>query len=173
MVKPIIELKQEPTTIWIKKGTKQMLDALGGRKDSYDDIIRRLIQQIHNQETTTRPDNYIQISNDQSTHSSIIIENKKIEFKYNIPKKPLSESFKLSITETNIQEYTDKKEMAEDYLRIIEKIIKQHLDPVFKIDKKHILDLDWWERMFTTVGLTKYSFEQDIQMELLKMGIIG
>ena len=44
-MKESIELNQEPTTIWIKKGTKRMLDEMGERKDTYDDILRRLIEQ--------------------------------------------------------------------------------------------------------------------------------
>lgn len=43
-MKDSIELDQEPTTIWLKKGTKRLLDELGARRDTYDDIIRRLIR---------------------------------------------------------------------------------------------------------------------------------
>ena len=39
------DLRQKPTTIWIKKGTKDELDSYGLRKDSYDDIIKSLLIQ--------------------------------------------------------------------------------------------------------------------------------
>ena len=55
---------------------------------------------------------------------------------------------------------------------IIEKILKQHIDPLFKIDNKHMLDLEWWKRMFKNLGLSSMSFQEDIEFELTKMGIM-
>lgn len=44
-IKEPIELKLSSTNISIKRGTKKLLDELGTRKDSYYDIIRRLIKE--------------------------------------------------------------------------------------------------------------------------------
>ena len=38
-------LNLSKTTVTIKRGTKTLLDTLGTRQDSYDDIIRKLIKE--------------------------------------------------------------------------------------------------------------------------------
>jgi len=178
----VIELKQEPTTIWIKKGTKKMLDSIGERRDTYDDIITRLINENENLKQE------LGVSKPKTRSSTITLKKeddigeRKIDFIYHVPARPLDKEFRLKITYTKVmynnkeikiyKEYADRKVRAKDYLSIVEKIIHKHISELFKINQKHILDLDWWKRMFKNIGLSEKSYESDIVHELIKMGIV-
>jgi len=190
-----IELKQSPTTIWIKKGTKNMLDSLGERKDTYDDIIRSLIKESENLKRQLelykpKSENRIKISSKNLRKSRLAInKGEYIDFLYNMPKHPVDQDFRFKIhytkvvqnnkeikvhKKTNIfdKSHKDNIEMAKDYLKIVEKIIRQHIDPMFKIDNKRMLDLEWWKRMFKNLGLSNKAYEEDIEFELIKLGIM-
>ena len=41
-------MENENTTIWISKSTKARLDSLGTFKESYDDLISRLVENFDN-----------------------------------------------------------------------------------------------------------------------------
>lgn len=183
----VVELKQSPTTIWIKKGTKTLLDSLGERKDTYDDIIRALVKKVEalkkekelNQQCVS--ENTLKISNKNTRKSNFRFENGFIEYTYNVPQLPLSEDFSFNVYYArivfksneqilNTKEYKDSLGRAKDYLRIIEQIIKQHIDPLFNIDEKHMFDFSWWERMFKNLGLPHESYKEDIEFGLIKLG---
>ncbi|MFH1175052.1 MAG: hypothetical protein V1725_08030 [archaeon] len=182
MKKPLV-LKEEPTTIRLKKGTKQLLESLGDRNDSFDDIIRKLIRQVQHQTNNEAPEieNRLKISHKDTTSSSLLIDGGRIDFAYSVPRPPLDPDFRLRVTCTKLvykgkerkiyEEYTDRKIMAEHYLRIIEQIIHQHIDPLFKIDEKHVLDLDWWKRQFKNLGFPDRAYETDVEFELIKLGV--
>ena len=78
-----IELKQTNTTIAIKRGTKVMLDNLGSRSDTYDEIIRKLIRAYSYQEEESsrkgyqisEPKNRIQVSYEPVKKSIIYLNN--------------------------------------------------------------------------------------------------
>lgn len=187
-----IELKQYPTTILVKKGTKKMLDAFGERRDSYDDILRKLMNENEQlklalagsqKNEEANGENRLKISHANIRKSKFILGNKSsIDFSYNVPQKPLDNDFRFNITyikvEFNSKEfkpnenYGGKIEMADHYLRIIEQLIKQHIDHLFKINSKHLFDLDWWERMFKNLGLSRDAYKTDIEMELIKRGVM-
>jgi hypothetical protein len=188
----VVELKQSLTTIAIKRGTKKLLDDIGEKRDSYDDIITKLIAErnalAHNI-NTEESINRIQISTIETRTATYYNkeDDEKIVFNYNLPKKPLvtnPSTFRFMITyfeitykgksESILQEYqTNRAKKAETYLRIVELVIKQTINPLFKIDKRHILDLDWWERKFKSLGIPESSFEYDIKFELLKLGFVS
>lgn len=39
-----MEEKEDKTTIWISRKTKKLLDSIGNKGDTYEDIILRLIK---------------------------------------------------------------------------------------------------------------------------------
>ncbi|MDP2749342.1 MAG: hypothetical protein Q8O89_00745 [Nanoarchaeota archaeon] len=186
-----IELKQYPTTILIKKGTKKMLDAFGERRDSYDDIVRKLMKENeqlkyalagYRENKEVNNENRLKISHSNTRKSKFTLRQGYIDFTYDAPQMPLDKDFRFNITCTKMvlnnkelkqnENYDSKIEMAKNHLRIIEKLIKLHIDPLFKINTKHIFDLDWWERMFNNLGLSKESYKCDIELELIKRGIM-
>ncbi len=195
-MKKTIELKQTPTTVWIKKGTKELLDSLGSRKDTYDDIIRRLVKENEAMkqalqdmqkdigETENQVNrNRIKISRNKTRHSEFVVSNtERIEYTYEQPPSPLDEDYRLDIIYTKVifknkalnrgEDYKDHIEMTKDYLRIVEHIIKLHIDPLFKIDEKHMFDLSWWKRMFENSGLSHTAYQSDIELALIKRGIV-
>ena len=187
-MKESIELNQEPTTIWIKKGTKRMLDEMGGRKDTYDDILRRLIEQSgHGIEA--KAGNRILISKEKTQQSSLLLDDGRIDYVYTVPEKPIRPEFRFRISYLKIvykgKEYRlhenyreggkDTKAsiggLAKDYLRVVEQVIRTTVDSLFKIDGKRILDLEWWKRKLDILGLPAGIFEEDIKLELLKLGV--
>jgi hypothetical protein len=182
----IVELKQSPTTIWLKKGTKNLLDSLGQRKDTYDDIIRALVrenQRLKKQLDSLEPapKNRLKISSQNIKKGRLQIEKGHyIEYVYNLPKLPFDDGFAFDVNYTKVvcnfievpkyEKYSNAYEMAKDYLKIIEQIIKQNMDPLFKIELKMMLDLEWWKRMFKNLGLPENSFNEDIRQGLIKLG---
>lgn len=186
-MKPINEepLKLRQTTITVKYGTKRELDNLASRRDSYDDVIRKLIRENHelNEQLKgikTNFPNKMYFSSIKRKTNSINIGNKKIFFEHNIPKKPLSyfrfdityKKIIISDTEVNLSTYGLPLEMAEDYLLIYEKLLKSYIDPLFKLDKnRKLFDLDWWERKLKVVGLSYETFVSDIKEKLISFGV--
>lgn len=187
-LKELIEFKLGPTTIQIRRGTKQILDTLGQRRDSYDDIIKKLIKDsdeladLKEKMEKTRPLNRISVTNADISSSILHIEGGSIEFSYFRPVLPMDFDFRLRINYSKIvynkreyrpfDDYKDLKGMAEDYLRIIELIIRKHIDSNFRIDKKHLFDFDWWKRKLDNMGFPQLVFSEDIELELVKKGIV-
>jgi len=178
-----IELKQSNTTISIKRGTKAMLDELAARRDSYDDVIKSLIRKVKQEEPKpdASPTNVLKISQQNQRKSALRVSNsERIEFVYQAPKLPLDKDYRFMVTYTKViyknkeakGYYKNTIEMAYDYLRIIEMIIQKNIDPMFRIDKKHLLDLNWWRRMFTNLGLSYETYKNDIEYELIKRGVV-
>lgn len=189
-MKDSIELDQEPTTIWLKKGTKRLLDELGARRDTYDDIIQRLIGQSRHKESGIEAENRLIIGDERTQKSSILLDNGRIDYVYTVPQKPIRPDFRFRISYLKVlrrgKEYRphenyrkegskDMKasigELAKDYLRIVEQVIRTTVDQRFRIDEKRILDLDWWKRKLNIIGLPDTVFEEDIKLELLKLGV--
>jgi len=186
-----IEFKLAPTTISIKRGTKKELDKIALRRDSYDDVIRRLIKisELYEKipEKYTKDINRFMILNEEDRASTMLLDDEgMIEFCYKVPILPIRADFRFMITYTKVvyknkerkiyeiyrgKTEKDRREVAKDYLRIVEKVIRQTIDPLFVIIEKHILDLDWWERQFRNLGLPHGAFKADIEFELLKLGI--
>jgi hypothetical protein len=184
-----ISLKLRSTTITLKAGTKKELDALALKKESYDDVIRKLIRENYelNQQLKEfskhiiKSPNKLYFSSIKTKNSSYNIGNKKIFFRFNIPKKPL-EYFRFNITYEaiifndieikNLYNYDKPLEMMRDYLRIYENLIQSYIDPLFKIDQRKILDLAWWEEKFKSLGFSNDTFTSDIKEKLLNFGVL-
>lgn len=189
-MKDSIELDQEPTTIWVKKGTKRMLDELGARRDTYDDIIQRLIGQSRHKESGIEAENRLIIGDERTQKSSILLDDCRIDYMYTVPQKPIRPDFRFRISYLKVirrgKEYRHHENyrnegskgmkasiggLAKDYLRVVEQAIRTTVDQRFRIDEKRILDLDWWKRKLNIIGLPDTVFEEDIKLELIKLGV--
>jgi len=186
-MKSTITLKLRGTTIALKKGTKDLLDSLGSKKESYDEIIRKIIRENHDLNKTLEKlapkesPNKLFISQLKRKSLSENINNKKIFFSYNVPKKPLKYFkfniiYKKIITENietkSVDNYSTPLEMAEDYLKIYEKLIKAEIDPLFKMDLRRKLDLNWWEQKIIFMGLSRDTYKSDIEEKLIHFGVL-
>lgn len=182
---PSIELKLRPTSITIKKGTKDLLDLLGTKNESYDDVIRRLVRELHDYEgqlkkLPAKNLNKAYFSTLKRKSSSLPLDTKKIFFEHNIPQKPL-DYFRFDIyytkivienSETAIDRYANPLEMAEDYLHIYEKLLKTYIDPLFKVDSRRLLSLEWWKQKIISLGLSIDTYESDIEEKLIHLGVL-
>lgn len=186
-MKSTITLKLRDTTIALKKGTKDLLDSLGSKKESYDEIIRKLIRENYDLNTTLEklapkePSNKLFISQLKRKSSSENIKNKKIFFSYNLPKKPLkyfrfniiySKIIIENIETKSVDDYAIPLEMAEDYLKIYEKLLKAEIDPLFKMDLRRKLDLNWWKQKIISLGLSRDAYKSDVEEKLIHFGIL-
>ena len=181
------DLKQRTINLAVKAYTKKELDKIGSRKDSYDDIIRLLIKEHYANEILNKDSqerNQISISEYEQKDSSVKLDSKTIYFKFNMPSTPISWHYSFDVFYTKIikegkecgptERYAEPKEMATDYLRVVEKLIQSYIDPLFKIRKQNrsLFDLDWWERNFRNLNLSYESFNRDIKERLLSFGIL-
>lgn len=175
-------LNLSQTTITIKRGTKTLLDSLGTRQDSYDDIIRKLINENKEfrNELSKFPEqlNKITISNLKRKKSTFSFEDYKIFFEYNLPVKPLDGFyFDIQITkitkneESSKEIFNDPIHFAKAYFEILGKLLKQHIDPLFKLNEKKILNLEWWKQKLHNLGFTKETYTRDIENKLIEFGV--
>ncbi|MBI5390273.1 hypothetical protein HZB02_02190 [Candidatus Woesearchaeota archaeon] len=199
---PPLELKQMRTTLWIKKGTKKKLDEIGERKDTYDDILLKLLRentalkqtviQLETQRKTLTSDAYIvhkplnrlTLSEKNEKIATLLVPkgttSLEFTFSYQVPTLPLSPDYRFGITilseKSGGKEVLDAgsraTEKAKTYMHMIEKIIRLHVNDLFILDEKHILDPDWWKRKLTNLGFSELTYEEDIEREWIKMGII-
>lgn len=178
-MKDAVELQLQPTTLWVKKGTKDLLDEFGERKDTYDDIIKKLVT-LARQYQEVAAENRLTISDEKKRASVSLFGDSRIEYVYAVPPVPIPAEFRFRITYTKIvnkgverkvsEQYADAKTMAKEYLGILADIIKTHVDPLFRIQEKHIWDLAWWKRKLHNLGLDR-AYEHDVEFELIKLGI--
>jgi hypothetical protein len=184
MTNESVELRLSNTNISLKRGTKKLLDELGTRKDSYDDIIRKLIKENQRLKSLVEQEslniNKLKISKVETKETSITLPNWKIFFQHDIPQKPLGE-FRFNIIYTKIltkkgemplTNFGDALHMAESYLRIYEKLVRTYIDPLFKISKRHVFDLEWWKRKLLNLGFSNKTYKEDIENKLIQLGVL-
>ena len=154
------DLRQKPTTVWIKKGTKDELDSYGSRKDSYDDIIKKLL--IENNQLSQRLEqlqqsmpevrNILSITEDKRKEMTLALENNAfLVFSYSRPPPIIDERYRINLHLNYIQigtkkikprsYYKSSTERLKHYLRSVEAIIKAQINPVFNIDEDRLLDI--------------------------------
>lgn len=183
----MIDLRQKPTTIWIKKGTKDELDSYGKRKDSYDDIIKNILienNQLKNkleQLESLKPKNRL-ILRERKEASIEIKKNVRLIFTYNNVPKAIEDDYRMNIHITGIQKagkiikpkdyYKGKAERLKDYLKSIGAIIRSQINPLFKIEEDKLLDVQEWRRLFRNNGLSERALKSDIEEEFIKSGMI-
>jgi len=183
-----VELKLSPTTISLKRGTKYLLDSFGDKRDSYDDIIRTLVKenkrfksQIENMKPANQENlNKLFISSLSRKTSSQVFPGKEIFFSFNVPNKSLTyfrfdinyEKISIGMKMRGQSAYADSLTMTKDYLLIYEKLIKKYVDPLFRIDKRRLLDLRWWKQKISALGLSEDSYRSDIEEKLISFGVI-
>ena len=106
------DLRQRPTTIWIKKGTKDELDSCGSRKDTYDDIIKNILIQNNQlrqkleqlEQSMPQAGNMLKISeNKRKTLTLTIDNNTYLIFSYTPPAKIIDERYRMNINLDYIQ----------------------------------------------------------------------
>jgi predicted CopG family antitoxin len=195
-MKEFIELKRRTINIALKADTKKELDKLSSsRRDSYDDIIRRLIRK-HNQhaniEMNTNQNKIILLNKLKRREGTIKIDEIKIKYSFNIPQKEGLSNYTFDIHYIEVlknnklvsKEYTQSSlKRVQDYAKIIEKTIQTYIDPIFKLEKinfekydeetyRNIFNLDWWERKFKNAGLNYECFKQDIKEKFIKLGAV-
>jgi hypothetical protein len=155
------------------------LDSLGTRQDSYDDIIRKLIKENKEfrKEFSKFPEqlNKITLLNLKRKKSAFNFNDYKIFFDYNLPQKPL-DGFYFDIQITKNGE--SLKEMLDDpiyfakiYFKILEKLLRQHIDPLFKLNEKKILNLEWWKQKLSNLGFSTETYKRDIEDKLIEFGV--
>ena len=180
---PSIELRRGSTTIGVKRDTKKLLDSVGIRGDSYDDIIRRLIREHGRYLALIKespPFNKVRISSVNTKESVLLLDGEKLHYVFNVPATSSNEDYRMDIfiTKTVLasgeafgpdQKRADSLHRAKSYLRIVEQILQHYFDPLFRIDEKRVWDLSWWERKFNNLGLTSYG--TDIEEKLLQYGV--
>jgi len=186
-----IDLRQKPTTIWIKKGTKDELDSHGSRKDSYDDIIKNLLiqnnqlkqklEQLEN--SIPKAKNVLEIrENIQREMTLTLGKNTFLVFTYNSAPKIIDKNYRMGINISCIQKgnkkikpknyYSSNTEKLKDYLKAVEAVIKTQINPLFKIEEKKLLDIQEWKRLLKNNGLSERTFNDDIKEEFIKSGLI-
>ena len=183
-MKDDFDLKHRKINIVLNASTKQELDELGSRRDSYDDIIRKLIRQYYlNQGKTTAPANYLKITEHKRKKAAISFGKVKISYSFNIPQNYQERGYFFDITYTKIvkdgealnfnNKYAPPKEMALNYLKIVERIVQKYVDPLFRINKqnRNVFDLSWWQRKFNNLNLTDELFKRDIEDKLINFGV--
>ena len=98
------DLRQKPTTIWIKKGTKDELDSYGSRRDTYDDIIKNLLiqnsqlkQRIEQlQESMPKARNVISIQENRRNELTLTLDkNLYLVFSYTLHPKIIDENYRI------------------------------------------------------------------------------
>ncbi len=185
------DLRQKPTTIWIKKGTKDELDSYGSRKDTYDDIIKNLLIQNNQlkqkleqlEQYIPRAKNIFKITENKRREITLTLEeNTYLVFSYNPPSKIIDENYRMNINMSHIQQpgkkirlleyYKDKIKKLKHYLRAVEAIIKTQINPLFKIEEEKLLDIQEWRRLFKNNGLSERTLKNDVEDEFIKAGLI-
>lgn len=183
--KESIELKLSNTTITIKRGIKKQLDDLGRRKESYNDIIRKLISDnkiLINKlnkikSNDTLPVNKLTLRDLKRKKSYFNYKGEIIRYSYNMPNRPLS-GF---IFDIHIDDYKKVELIKSDtnyptifylYLLIVEKLLRQYIDPLFKINKKRLLDLVWWQNQLVNLGFDEETYQDDIENKLTEFGVM-
>lgn len=185
------DLRQRPTTIWIKKGTKDELDSYGSRKDSYDDIIKNLL--IQNSQLTQkleqleksipRAGNIIKITENKQREMTLTLDEETyLVFSYTPPQKIIDENYRMSITLLCIQKsgkkinpkqyYKSDAERLKGHLRAVEAVIKAQINPLFKMTEERLLDIQEWKRSFKNNGLSERTLNTDVKEEFIKAGLI-
>ncbi|MBU0629191.1 MAG: hypothetical protein KKC75_08445 [Nanoarchaeota archaeon] len=186
-----IDLRQKPTTIWIKKGTKDELDSLGSRKDTYDDIIKNILIQNSQlkqkmeqlEESMPKAKNILSVSENIRKEITLTLgKNTYAIFSYIPPPKIIDESYRMNINLSYIQKagkkikpkeyYKDNTQKLKDYLNAAESIIKANINPLFKIDNEKLLDIQEWKRLFKNNGLSEQTLKTDIKEEFIQAGLI-
>lgn len=190
-----INLKERTVNVALKANTKKELDAIGAKKDSYDDIIRKLIRKYYQKVATEINEDMNRIilrKKPKRKINSIKIDEIIIKYSFNIPQKNQLQEYEFNIKyenvrrnnkETNIDYTQSPIEKILDYARIIEKIIQGHIDPLFKLERinfekydektfRSLFDLNWWERKFEIAGLSKNTFREDIKEKFIEFGAI-
>ena len=184
-----LELSTSKTTISIQRGTKKILDDLGMRNESYDDIIRRILKEKNKLEeelqnlSKNQPQllNKIRIKNLEIKEGTYAGEEYKIFYQYNLPQKPLNEfHFNIIIKKIikgrkeikikNLDE-KEKKELAKTYLKLYAKLIKTYIDKLFRLQERQLFNLEWWKRKLLSTGLVEETYKKDIEEKLLELGV--
>lgn len=188
MIRNSINLKERNINVAIKADTKDALDKLGSRRDSYDDIIRKIIRVYYQkQDLEEHNKNLIKVTDAfKRKKATIGFGDVEIEYSFNIPRfKELSDYdfnihyYKVLVKDkevSDIYDYSDSpEELAKDYLKIIERIIQLYIDPIFKIrrNNRNLLDLSWWERKFNSLGLSYDTFKKDVKDRLVHFGVVA
>ncbi len=180
-----IELKLSTTTIGIKRGTKKKLDSLGSRKETYDDIIRKIIHDnriLRDEIDRCKPEN-IELKNRivfrdfKRKNSSFSYRGILIHYSYNIPNKPLiGFSFDVHIKNLHELELTNVKSKYPPalklYLYIYGKLLRQYIDPLFKVNTNRLLDLTWWNTQLDNLGFNQDTYRSDIEDKLIDFGVM-
>jgi len=186
-----MDLRQQPTTIWVKKGTKDELDSYGARKDSYDDIIKKIV--IENNQLKQRLEqlqsvipeakNRLAIREGGRKEMSLTLDkNSYLIFSFIPPPSIIDEDYRMGIHIAYIQKdnkkikpkdyYKEDVTKLKHYLRAAEAIIKSQINPLFKIEEERLLDIQEWKRLFRNNGLSENSLKNDIRDEFIKSGLI-
>lgn len=185
------DLRQKPTTIWIKKGTKDELDSYGSRKDTYDDIIKNLLIQNNQlkqkleqlEQSIPRAKNIFRITENKRREITLTLEkNTYLVFSYTPPPKIIDENYRMNLNIIYIQKagkkikpsnyYKDSIKKLKHYLRAVEAIIKAQINPLFKIEEEKLLDIHEWGRLFKNNSLSERTLKNDIEDEFIKAGLI-
>ena len=148
------------------------MDSYGSRKDSYDDIIKKILIENNQlkqklaqiEETLPKAKNILSVKEDIRQELQI----SKTAFIYTPPPKITDETYRMNISTD--KKYKDSLEKLKDYLKAVELIIKKHINPLFKIENP--LDLQEWRRLFKINGLSERTLKHDIEEEFIKSGII-
>lgn len=186
-----IDLRQKPTTIWVKKGTKDGLDSFGSRKDSYDDIINNILiqnSQLKQKlerlgESMPKARNMLSITeNDRQEITLTLDKNTYIIFSYIPPPRIIDENYRMNLNLSYVQKagkkikpdeyYKDNASKLKHYLRAVEAIIKSNINPLFKIESEKLFDIQEWKRLFKNNGLSEQALKADIREEFIKAGMI-
>ncbi len=183
----IINLKERRINVVLKYNTKKELDKLSfSRRDSYDDIIRRLIIEHYQHSTNNHNGGMNKISFSSKLKrktSSLELDGLKIDYSFNLPSKNGLENYTFDIRYKILSsnKLTPLKNIL-IYVKLIEKIIQTYIDPLFKLEKihfannkeayKNILDLSWWERNFKNSGLSYETYKKDIKEKFIELGAV-
>lgn len=186
-----IDLRQRPTTIWIKKGTKDELDSHGSRKDSYDEIIKKVLiensqlkQKLEQlEESIPKAKNILSVRDNKREERTLTLDhNTYLCFSYSSPPKIIDENYRMNINLNYIQKggkkikpkdfFKDNVGKLKNYLRAVESLIKSRINPLFGIEDDKLLDIQEWKRLFKNNGISQKTLKYDIEEEFLKAGMI-
>lgn len=183
----LIKLKERIINVALKADTKKELDKIGSKRDSYDDVIRKLIH-IYYQQASKQLDEdrnrILLIKKLKRKESTISVNGVKVKYTHNIPSNEGLTNYTFDIECPKLFKKENKLILIKQtnlaigkiliYTKIIEKIIQTHIDPLFRLEKnnRNRLNLTWWDRKLKNLGLSHDTFKRDIEEKFILLGAI-
>jgi hypothetical protein len=175
------------TSLTLKLGTKDRLQNLAHKGESFDDVINRLIrtneimeERIKEYEALLEKENLLrtnrlEISRSERGIGSVrLSDGSVVQFSYNKPTNVLDDEYSMDISidemignkgpQFSVEDLKkDVKKHSQIYFRCVEQVIVRQFDRSFAIPlNKNVIDPSYWQKVWDRVGLSGRSYMSDI-----------